>query len=174
MKEKLLEYLFRNDAYTYAVLDGASVPDLPNRLYETDPPNFCLYRGELPDDLVYVAPYLVLLEPETPFTEWLLDECWGKHWGIFAQTPTSLTGMRKHFRSILTVQDETGKPFLFRFYDPRVLPSFLLTCQYDELEKIFGSVKYFFVEMPETNDFLRFHLTKGKLKETRLKLDEQV
>ena len=80
------KYLFRNDQYTYAVLDGAAVPDLPVKLYEMKPPNVCLYRGELPPDLVYVAPYLVQLFPEQEFSNWLLAECWGKNWGIFVQS----------------------------------------------------------------------------------------
>ena len=171
MKQQLEKYLFRNDAHTYAVLDGASVADLPNRLYEMNPPNVCLYRGELSADLVYVAPYLVHLYPGTPFTEWLLTECWGKHWGIFAQTRVSLTGMRKHFRLLLTVDDAEGKPMLFRYYDPRVLSPFLMTCNRDELETIFGAVRYFFAESSESAELFRFNFAKDKLKETRLNLE---
>lgn len=172
MKEQLGQYIFRDGTYTYAVLDGASVPDLPVRLYEMNPPHICLYRGELPADLVYAAPYLAVLIPGTPFTDWLLTECWGKHWGIFAQSPVSLTGMRKHFRSLLTVNDPDGKPMLFRFYDPRVLPPFLLTCNADELAAIFGEVKYYFAESVETKELFRFNFAKSKLKETRLNLEK--
>jgi len=170
MKEQLEKYLFRKDSHTYAVLDGASVPDLPVKLYELNAVNVCLYRGELPADLVYVAPYLVHLYPGTAFTDWLLAECWGKHWGIFAQSPYSLTGMRKHFRLLLTVSDENGDPMLFRYYDPRVLPPFLLTCERDELEAIFGAVKYYFAESADTKQLFRFHFAQNKLKETKLEL----
>lgn len=173
MKEQLGQYLFRDGTYTYAVLDGASVPDLPVKLYEMNPPNVCLYRGELPEDLVYVAPYLAVLIPNTPFTDWVLTEFWGKHWGIFAQSPVSLNGMRKHFRNLLTVNDAEGNPMLFRYYDPRVLPSFLLTCNSDELETIFGEVKYYFAESVDTKELFRFNFAKNKLRETRLKLDEK-
>ncbi len=171
MKHQLEKYLFRKDNHTYAILDGASVPDLPNKLYEMAPVNICLYQGELPPDLVYVAPYLVHLSPGTPFTDWLLTECWGKHWGIFAQSPMSLTGMRKHFRLLLTVYDDQGKPMLFRYYDPRVLSSFLKTCNQDELEIIFGKVKYYFAELTEEVQLLRFNFTNQKLKETKLKIE---
>ncbi len=171
MKQQLEKYLFRNDAHTYAVLDGASVPDLPVRLYEMNATNVCLYRGELPADLVYVAPYLVHLFPETKFTNWLLSECWGKHWGIFAQSPLSLTGMRKQFRMLLTVNDENGKPMLFRYYDPRVLLPFLMTCNRDELEIIFGDVRYYFAELPDAAQLSRFHFAKDKLNEVKLKIE---
>ena len=168
MKQQLEKYLFRNDTHTYAVLDGASVPDLPIKLYEMNPRNICLYRGELEPDLVYTAPYLVHLFPDTSFTDWLLSECWGKHWGIFAQSRVSLTGMRKHFRTLLTVDDENGKPMLFRYYDPRVLLPFLMTCHADELEIIFGEVKYYFTESPNTNELSRIHFADNKLNEAKL------
>ena len=173
MKQKLEEYLFRKDTHTYAVLDGASVPDLPVKLYELQAVNVCLYRGELPDDLVYVAPYLVHLARGTLFTDWLLTECWGKHWGIFAQSPLSLTGMRKHFRLLLTVDDENGKPLLFRYYDPRVLLPFLMTCRAEELEIVFADVRYYFAELPDAFQISRFNFTNNKLNEVKLKLEPE-
>ncbi len=171
MKQQLEKYLFRNDAHTYAVLDGASVPDLPNKLFEMNPLNFCLYRGELSDELVHVAPYLVHLFPETLFTDWLLSECWGKHWGIFAQSPLSIVGMRKHFRQLLTVDDPNGNPMLFRYYDPRVLLPFLMTCNSQELEIIFGKGRYYFTELPDAAQLSRFNFAKNRLNEVKLELE---
>lgn len=173
MNQQLTEYLFRKNTYTYAVLDGASVPDLPGKLCELRPPHICLYRGELSPDLVYVAPYLVHLLPGLEFTNWLLAECWGKHWGIFAQSALTLTGMRKHFRSLLTVYDETGKPLLFRYYDPRVFLTFVPTCNAAELELFFGGVNYYFVEVGETNELHRYNFSKNVLKKTNLKFENQ-
>ena len=166
------KYLFRDNAYTYAVLDGAAVPDLPIKLFEMGPQNVCLYRGELPDDLVYVAPYLVHLSPGTKFTEWLLTECWGKNWGIFAQTALSLIGMRKHFRSLLTVYDEDGNPLLFRYYDPRVFLKFIPTCNTEELETFFGDVAYYFAQSEEENALRRYSFSDNKLNKTSLSLAE--
>lgn len=171
MKQQLEKYLFRKETHTYAILDGASIPDLPIKLYEMAPANLCLYRGELSPDLVYAAPYLVHLFPGTPFTDWLLTECWGKHWGIFAQSPWSLSRMHKHFRLLVTVYDDTGKPMLFRFYDPRVLLTFLKSCNEEELEILFGKVRYYFAELTEEIQLLRFNFTNHKLKEAKLKLE---
>ena len=171
IKEQLEKYLFRQNYFTYTVLDGAAVMDLPSKLYEMKARNICLYRGELSPDIVHVAPYLVNLTPGTPFTNWLLAECWGKNWGIFAQTQMSLTRMRKHFRLLLTVDDENGKPMLFRYYDPRVLLPFLMTCNGDELEIIFGEVRYYFSESPNTNEISRVHFADNKLNEAKLSLE---
>lgn len=57
--------LFRlEQATVFAVLDGATVPDLPATLTSLRAEYRCLYRGELQPDMAEVAPYLVLLERE--------------------------------------------------------------------------------------------------------------
>lgn len=173
MTKQPSDYLFREKTHTYAVLDGASVPDLPVRLYEMRPPNICLYRGELPPDIIYVAPYLVHLLPDSKFTKWLLDECWGKHWGIFAQSALSMVGMRKHFRSLLTVDDPSGNPRLFRYYDPRVFSMFLPTCNVEELQILFGKVNYYFVEADDAIRLNRYNFSKNVLKKTSLILKSE-
>jgi len=173
MIKNLTNYLFRQNAHTYAVLDGASVPDLPMKLHESDLPNICLYRGELPADLVHVAPYLVHLLPETEFTNWLLTECWGRHWGIFVQSAQTITGMRKHFRTMLTVYDESGNPLLFRYYDPRVFIKFLPTCTTSELESFFGDVRYYFVETGDAMNLIRYDFSDNNLKKVNLSLESK-
>jgi hypothetical protein len=163
MREKLEKFLFEERARAFAVLDGASVPDLPTKIYEMQPHAVCLYRGELEPDMAEVAPYLVELFPDTTFTDWLLSEgLGGKHWGIFARSPFSLTELRKHFRKFLTVYDETGNPLLFRYYDPRVLVKFLPTCDQESLDKLFGRVTEYAAE-DGTENFMRFELQNGKL-----------
>lgn len=168
MKEDFEKYLFRDGAYTYAVLDGASVPDLPQRLFAMKPRSECLYRGELTDDMIHVAPYMVVLDRDSDFCNWILSECWGRHWGIFAQSPVSPRGMSKHLRSLLIVNDDKGDPLLFRYYDPRVLVPYLLTCTLDELNTIFGSIKYFFAESFDRSELCRLHIADNVLVETKL------
>ena len=166
-KEKLEEILFSQRTRSYAVLDGASVPDLPMKLFEMNPPRYCLLTGELEPDMAEVAPYLVRLYPRTPFTEWVLKECWRKHWGIFAHSRKTLNEMRKHFRSLVTVYDEKGNPMMFRFYDPRVLPRFLPTCKPAELKILFGDVESFFAESEEDGKLMNFRLTEeNNIKQT--------
>ena len=173
IKEQLEKYLFRQNYFTYTVLDGAAVMDLPSKLYEMKARNICLYRGELSPDIVHVAPYLVHLTPGTPFTNWLLAECWGKNWGIFAQTQMSLNRMRKHFRSLLTVYDETGKPLLFRYYDPRVFFTYLPTCTTDEIENIFGIVSYYLIESANGKQLRRYNFEDRQLKKTSLEIETE-
>ena len=148
---------------TYAVLDGASIPDLLEHL-ETDAPEYvCLYRGELSEDLEAAAPYLVRILPDTPFTEWLLTEGWGNHWGIFALSKADMREMRKHFRTFLIVKDPEGKQIYFRYYDPRVLRIYLPTTNEEEKRHVFGPITSYCFEGAKQGELLRFDSDREKM-----------
>jgi len=169
-KQKLKESLLSNRKRLYCVLDGAAISNLPKRLYETRPPKCPLIRGELTPDMVHVAPYLVQLLPKGEFTGWVLDNYFGKNWGIFLHCRFTITEMRKHFRALITVHDEDGKPMLFRFYDPRVFRKFLPTCEPDQIETFFGKVETFFVEAEEGETLLSYKFQNGALKQGEIDL----
>lgn len=166
-KEELEKILFGERTLVFVVLDGALIPDLQTKIYETRPPNYCLLRGELKPDMAEVAPYVVQLIQGAPFTDWVLGN-FGKNWGIFVQSLHSIKEMRRHFRALLTIYDETGKPMLFRFYDPRVIGKFLPTCSGDELKTFFGKVDIFFAEDEKTNKISTFRLENDELKQAEL------
>jgi hypothetical protein len=158
----------------FAILDGASVPDLLDMLYEREPEHICLYRGELEPDIAEVAPYLVRMEPRSTFTDWVLERGWGNHWGVFAITQADLTGLRQHFRRFLTVHDSEGTPMLFRYYDPRVLRIYLPTCNSDELKTVFGPVLRYVVEGNSAGELLQFHMNNGALVQEQQSLLQEV
>ncbi len=167
-KEELQKYLFTGQTHVYAVLDGASIAGLRQRLFEMSPPNYCLFRGDLPPDVAETAPYLVGLVTGAPFTDWVLAESFGKHWGIFAQSRKSIREMRQHFRSLITVYDESGTPMIFRFYDPRVLHEFLPTCNAGELKTLFGKVDVLLAETEDGKEISKFSFEGNALKQTQL------
>jgi len=167
----LSERLFMDsDTNAYAVLDGASVPDLRMRLYENEPEHECLYRGELAPDMAEVAPYLVRLEPGSEFFYWVIEQGWGKHWGVFAVSDVDTRQLHRHFRRFLTVYDPDGKPLLFRYYDPRVLRVYLPSCDAEELATIFGPIKNYLLEDENPDIALRFSADSGNLRKESLKL----
>ncbi len=147
----------------FAVLDGASVPDLLDQLDECQPEHQCLYRGELKPDIAEVAPYLVRLEAGTEFTELVLEQGWGHHWGIFALAQADFREMRRHLRTLLMVYDPNGKPLLFRYYDPRVLRAYLPTCNAQELKTVFGPIAGYLAEDEDPATLLRFQVSAGQL-----------
>ena len=152
MVTSLRSALFPDDGEnTFAIIDGASCGELLSKLDELQPDYACLYSGALEPDIEEVAPYLIELLPEHPFTEWLLDNFHGKHWGIFARSPASLRTMRKHFRTFLLVKSPDSKLLYFRYYDPRVLSIVLPSTLAAEREEIFGEVSTFLGETEEGN-----------------------
>ncbi len=168
MVEPLSRVLFGDEeAHAYAVLDGASIPDLLENMHRFQPEHECLYRGDLPADLAHAAPYLVRLEPESELAEWVIGQGWGRHWGIFAISPADLREMRRHFRTFLMVHDSEGKPLYFRYYDPRVLRVYLPTCNAEELATMFGPVACYLLEAEEPNTVLRFRRQDGALVEKK-------
>lgn len=155
----------------FAVLDGALIDDLLDKLQQFEPEYYCLYRGDLKPDMAEVAPYLVRLRPDTPFAEWVIGKGWGKNWGIYVHSPANLQAMRKHFRTFLTVYDSNGKPMLFRYYDPRVLRLYLPTCNAQELQTVFGPITSYLVESEDPKTLLRFQLIKNTLHQENRPLD---
>jgi hypothetical protein len=168
MTEAIRQLLFGDEELTaFAILDGASVPDLLESMHEHAPEQLCLYRGALAPDLAEVAPYLARLQPDTEFTDWVLDSGWGHHWGIFLTTRVAPAVVHRHLRRFLIVHDPDGKPLYFRYYDPRVLRVYLPTCNAEELAAVFGPVEAYVVEDADPGVALRFTAVEGGLKTER-------
>ncbi|MDS4026632.1 MAG: DUF4123 domain-containing protein [Candidatus Contendobacter sp.] len=141
----------------YAILDGASVPRLPQTLEQMEVESECLLRGELDPELALVAPYLAVVQsPGHPFTDWLLQEGWGRHWGVFAVSKADFRDLRMHLRTFLKVYGPDLTPLYFRYYDPRVLRVYLPTCNELELRTIFGPVLRYIVEDEDSVALLKF------------------
>jgi hypothetical protein len=157
--QSLIKHLFSEPATNiYAVLDGASVEQLPQILWEHEPENICLYRGELEPDMAAVAPYLVKLEYDRPFTKLVCEKGWGNHWGIFTITSAEvdIRALRQHFRKFLMVYDPDGKLIYFRYYDPRVLRAYLPTCNAEDINIIFGPIGSYVLEDEDSSMLQRF------------------
>jgi hypothetical protein len=153
------------DMNVYAVLDGAAMPSLPELLWDREPEYVCLYAGDLQPDVAAVAPYLVKLERTSRFTDIAMMRVWGKSRGVFAVTDgsTGLAELSRHFRRFLLVRDYEGGRLYFRFYDPRVLRTYLPTCNAEELDFVFGPVRRFVAEDGTASTLLHFSRNGGGL-----------
>lgn len=164
--ERLTARLWPDEEHAaFALLDGAGIPNLLDRLYDDGGPEFeCLYMGELAPDMAEVAPYLVRLVPGSAFLEWVFSG-WGQHWGIFAVLPADLDlpAVRRHFRKLNIAYGPDGNPLLFRYYDPRVLGTFLFTCDAQQLISMFGPVSHFLLEGASPEDGLTLSLANGEV-----------
>lgn len=140
----------------YAIVDAARSESIYPKIMRSKAKKACLHRGKKAEELAWVAPYLVQLEREDDFTQWLCDDGWGNSQCIFMRSSASLDELKRHFRRYLTVYDEEGKSYFFRFYDPRVMRVYLPTCNDEEIKTVFGEVESFMLEEEDPGVLLRF------------------
>jgi len=110
---------------TYAILDAAKVMGLVEMLETSGLEYACLFRGDAAEELRDVAPYLVRLEESSTFTRNLFTkgdagwQMWNKEPGMYFRSRADLNELRRHFRRFTKVQDEGGKWYYLRFWEPR-------------------------------------------------------
>jgi len=154
----------------YALLDAARDESIYPKIVNSGLESTCLYRGEKARELAWVAPYLVELQREDPFTEWVVENGWGKSWGVFAGSPATLNELKRHFRTFIMVYDENGSSLYFRYYDPRVLRVYLPTCNAKELGIVFGPVQHYVFEDEDPGSVSRFRNLSGVLRQENIKI----
>jgi hypothetical protein len=167
---RMLGHIYSSDeGATFALLDGASIPTLLDKLYDGAAPEFaCLFAGELEPDMAEVAPYIARLEQESKFADWVMSG-WGDHWGIFALVPADidLATVRRHLRKLNMVYGPNNQPLYFRWYDPRVMRIVLPTCDSAQLKEMFGPVLRFITEGETPDHGFVFSLANGELVQER-------
>jgi hypothetical protein len=175
LRDTLYQLSFAQDKQLYIILDAARVETMPAQLFELedDPEYFSLFFDTPQAELIDVAPYLVKVDMESRLLAWMLDEGWGKSWGIFltAAQEVELEQLFEHLRSFLKVKDPDDKELFFRFYDPRVLRIFLPTCNAQEVFQFFGPVvNSYLAENDDANILLQFSKGEQGLNENRLEI----
>ena len=111
--------------YAYAILDVAKVVNLPELLERSGLQHRCLFKGEALNAMSAAAPWIVRLEETSAFTRNLFTRSdmswhlWDTEPGIFLRSNSSLDDLWRHFRKFTRVQDEAGKWYYSRFWEPR-------------------------------------------------------
>lgn len=147
----------------FVILDGATVNGLLDKLYQWRPAHVCLFRGKLTADMAEVAPYLVRLEENHPFSEWVIKNSSGRHWGVFFSSMFDERKLRRKFRNMLDAMLPDGRKVMFRYYDPRIFNVYLSSCKISELEAMFDRIDNYFVEDDEKGVLRRHQILNGVL-----------
>ncbi|WP_420127654.1 DUF4123 domain-containing protein [Longimicrobium sp.] len=120
----------------YAVIDACDTPAVPEKARELgETQAVSLYRGTADEQYWAFAPYLFAVDGDV--LDWIAADLWTQPWGIFAVADGDIEAVRRHFRRFLLVQAPDGEQWYFRFYDPRVLPTFLETADEQQLGEFF-------------------------------------
>ncbi|QEH46158.1 DUF4123 domain-containing protein [Aggregatibacter actinomycetemcomitans] len=139
------------DARYYAIIDGVKSFVLP-QLSEHEGKTDSLYKGELKEKMDTHAPFLAQLtvaDNETsPFVQLLFSQAeqpWFGAWdinpAIFIRTTQKFDTLAYHLRKFIHLYNEqTGKWYFFRFYDPLILVAYLRYIAHspDKLASFFG------------------------------------
>ena len=154
--QKLITMLRSDFQPLYALLDAACEPSVLKVLFEAKERHLSLFEGHQGAQLAHFAPYLVRLPAESPLITTLVEQGWGKSWGVFVTCAEPLEALRHHFRHFLMVKLPDRKQVYFRFYDPRVLRLFLPTCDAEQIRLLFGPIQYYIMEDENPDSLLRF------------------
>jgi hypothetical protein len=125
----------------YAAVDASELPGVPDKVKELGHHRaVCLYRGGDEDQYASVAPYL--FRADGGVLAWIRESLMhDPAWGMFGAGDINLEGLRRHLRRFLVVLSPAGQKMNFRFYDPRVLTTFLDCCTTTELDDFFGPLE---------------------------------
>ena len=143
-----------DEGETYAILDAGRDVRVLSGVFRFDQADRSLYRGLPEEPLADVAPYLVRLEPDGRMLEWYLAEGWGDSWAVLLNSTAGAEALRNHFSGLISVETEDGDEVYFRFYDPRVLRTYLPICTAAEIERFFGPVRSFLMESEDGRSLL--------------------
>ncbi|MEM8848868.1 MAG: DUF4123 domain-containing protein [Pseudomonadota bacterium] len=129
----LAPVLFPDDApeaATYAVLDGALIPFLTDRLGVSGLPHESLFQDAAAAEMGDVGPWLVRLDQGSAFARDMfthLDDrsLWALNPGILLRATASFEAVRRHLRRFVRIRDAQGHWFYWRFYDPATLSRYL-------------------------------------------------
>ena len=132
----------------------------------------CLYRGDLPPEVIGVAPHLLRVWPGHEPTERFFAQGWRNSWGILFACPDPMKVIYRHLRKSLRARSEDGRIFAFRCYDPRVLRVYLPTCTPAEMESFFGPIEAFAAEDEDPAVFHVFRRAMRGFEHRRVSAEE--
>jgi hypothetical protein len=172
-QKAVLSVLYGNGQPVFVVLDTAREDRLPAFLQAYGVEHAPLSEGDKAGQSKEGAPYVVLLPKTSPLLKLLMDEGWGKGWGVFVNSAAPFGDVRKHLRRLLTIQTEDGRFLYYRFYDPRVVRGFFPISSPEESAEFFGPISRFVVEGDDLAQPLQFkappRLAHTKVDRTALK-----
>lgn len=140
----------------YMIVDAAHDERIFTALSHSQNLHCCLFNEEhIAPELEAVAPHLIKIRHLDDFTNLCLQEGIRHNWLIlFSSSAEHIMQLRLHFKHYSLVTNESGREFLFRYYDPRVLPSFISASTSAERGKLFQPLHDFYIPTLQANNNL--------------------
>ena len=123
----------------YAIVDGAMNEEVENYLEIYEPQYRTLYPENYSNAAGWAQPYLVDMKSSDEFAQWFLENGYGNSRGIFVFSLLEIDDLYENIKEYAIGHIEEGnKETFFRFYDPRIFPSFLQIIMSRHIEDIFS------------------------------------
>lgn len=142
----VVKYLQFQTAPLYAILNATLEERVPHYLLGSGEVYQYLADGLTQGEQMPPGVYLAYIPATSPLLPKLVHDGWSRHWTLFFTCSHPFGEVRKHLRQFLLMQTEEGKKFFFRYYDPRLLQSYLPSCTPQEITQFFGPIQSFFME----------------------------
>jgi len=176
-KNRLYQLLISPQIHSYVLIDAANASEFTTQLLIYEPEHRNLFEGQEALELEEVAPYIVKLYQDDSFSQWVIDEVYGKDAAIFIQSNLDIDTLTSHFRNYLHVSRQIAHPNtgklvvqegVLAFYDPRVLPIWLEKITTEKKQAFLSPCMHIYCEDIETKTLVHSYDTAGKLKTIEL------
>jgi hypothetical protein len=153
---ELMEFIQQIRSPCYIVTEAARDEAILEFIQSNSQISHCLYSGNTQIRLARYAPYLFRADLGDPAIRRFINDGWGESWYILLSSRSHVQQIVTQLRKSLIVSSESGKDLYFRFYDPRVLRSYLPLCTQDDLSKLMGeSIETLFCETHDAMSLFR-------------------
>jgi hypothetical protein len=164
----LKNYLFNQQKIkTYAIVDLSQDDNIWLQITTIFDVNYEILLKDCDmQELEYVAPYIVEIEEDSEFYQWLITEGYGKNWMIFFQSNEHISTLKSHFLDFFyqLIEIEENNTIYYKegyvaFYDPRVFQGYIKALNLNELIKFFDGIESFLCEnILDKTQLLRYQL----------------
>ena len=144
----------KDSATLYAVVDAARSDKVLVRLVDAQSSCPSLFAGTDREPLFSAGPFLVSPWEDADLFEWLTTEAWGAAMVVFLTSQAPYGQVLHHLQSLLKAVTEEDAEVLFRYYDPRVLRTYLSSCDAASAWRFMGPVVHWMAESDAGDELL--------------------
>jgi len=126
----------------YLLLDGVSVPNLAQQLFQWDNQAYSLYQSTRWQELADISPYLIALKgANDPLLAYFREHA-ALEWGYLLFSDADVHQLWSHLRHLLTVEHPSGVEVMPRIADPAVMRPLFALAEQARSARWFGPVTH--------------------------------
>ena len=149
-------------AKLYIIVDAGIYREFIDIMDIEDPKRHILFKDPFIDEYENVAPYLLSLNKNDPFTEDIIAKGYGKPWMSFIVSRLDMPTLAFELRERINIYSEQHeREIIFRFYDPRNLKRYFKMLTDEELLTLFHDINGLFAYV-DTKMPSKLHLYSAK------------